>query len=119
MYNEADEVNAPHTALLGDEELSRALLTARRVCNVLEDRWNTHALAPAFAVKVETGADDQPVLVFTITLALNDDFPLDEWPADEIARIKSDLRSQAGEADLALVDWYVTVVTEGSEKVDD
>lgn len=111
VYNESDEINAVHTAVIGDEDVSRAFMAALHLCNVLESRWAGRSLAPQFTVTLDSGADDQPVLIFVITLALRDDFSEDEWPADHVEKMKAELRIEADAAGLAPVAWYVTVQT--------
>lgn len=115
MYNVSDEINA----VIDDEDVSRAFLAARHVCNASESRWAGHSLTPQFTVTLDSGADDQPVLIFVISLALRDDFADDEWPAEDVEKMKSELRNEAEGAGLAPVDWYVTVQTEGTATGDD
>lgn len=119
MYSEARDAQALQTAVVAEEQLQAALSTARRLCQSLEARWSSHELTPSFAVELETGADDQPVLVFTIALELPGDFSTEDWPAEEVAAIKNSVRVGASQADLAGVGWYVTVITEDTRAGDD
>lgn len=109
MYNESEDVEAVLAASTGDQIIGEALLVARRVCNSLNEAWAGHDLAPDFQVALQTGADDEPVLVFTITLALRDDFPTESWPADEVAEMKAEVRRRLQGAELNGISWYVTV----------
>jgi hypothetical protein len=109
MYNEDEQVEALLGASQEDARLGQALIAARRVCNWLSAEWSSHELAPDFSVELGRGADDEPILAFTITLALSGDFPTEDWPGDDVARIKSAVRGCLRESDLLGVGWYVKV----------
>lgn len=81
-----------------DETDVTELLAARKAAedvarSFAQDR-GSGPLTPDVTVKLDTGAEDQPVFLFSLLLNLSDDLDPNEYPSEEIKALQSDLRAR-------------------------
>lgn len=76
------------------EAVDHAVSQARDLLQELTERWSESALAPRIEVGLDSpDPDDEPVLQIRVLLALDEDFSVEEWPDEALARLKSEIRS--------------------------
>lgn len=63
------------------------------------------------SVGLDAGAEYQPVFVFSLLLALDDDLDADEYPGAEVEKVQSDLRARVASSSVDEWDWIVTTGT--------
>lgn len=89
----ADHAHEMHLADKFWEAVDRAVAQARELLGALTERWSDSALAPRIEVGLDyPDPDDEPVLQIRVLLALDEDFSVDEWPGEALARLKSEIR---------------------------
>jgi hypothetical protein len=87
---------------------SQALEEAQRISGFFTHNWASDPLSPEVAVRLDVGAEEQPIFVFSLRLKLDDDLDPDEYPRDQIEQLKSDLRARI--ADSPVDEWDSVVV---------
>lgn len=93
-------------------ERSLALEEARRIGESFAHDWASDPLSPEVSVKLDIGAEEQPIFVFSLLLKLDDDLDTDEYPHREIEQLKSDLRTRISGSP---VDEWDSVVVAGTK----
>jgi len=106
--------DAAYDAYLADQEvkaLDEATAAADQVATTLAAEWATDLLQPDVIVELSTGADDQPLFVFSINVDLADDLPADEYPMDDLGRLATELRARVIATPVDDWAWLVDVGT--------
>lgn len=78
-----------HTAELGHADLDRALAEAETLVSTMDQEWAARELQPRATVTLKAGAEDQPLFVFTILIALDENFDREQWPGPLVEGLKS------------------------------
>ncbi len=86
--------SGPAHAQADAEALDEALHAARGIGESFAQDWHDSTLSPAVSVVLDTGADDEPLFVFSLLVELDEDFDVDNYPEAEIEALRSDLRSR-------------------------
>jgi len=68
-------------------------------------------LRPTIKVDLETGSREQPLLVFSLLLDLEDDLDAKDYPMPEIAGLEKDLRARIANSAVHEWDWIVIAGT--------
>lgn len=88
--------------------LDRARDSASQVVADLNSKWEETGVSTRLSFEVLVGAEDQPVLTFTLLLDLTDDFDAADWPADQVERLSDEIRAQLIGSPVDDWDWLVT-----------
>lgn len=94
-----------------EEALDKAVEGLRRVLQDLSAESHDRGLAPEFDVHVSVGAEDQPVIVVEVKVALDEGFAATDWPSAEVADIKKRVREAVRGTEADHHDWFVSVQT--------
>lgn len=103
-----------HMAAVADAALTRALEAAEALVAACNEEWTSETLDPRASVELKAGAEDQPLFVFTIWVALDESFDPQDWPGELIERLKGALRGKIVISEADSFDWYVTVNSRAS-----
>jgi hypothetical protein len=109
--SESDYTAEMSAADAAEEVLDRAVEDLRRVLRGLSTGSRGRGLAPEFDVHVSVGAEDQPVLVVEVKVALDEGFAASDWPSDEVADLKQRVREAVRGTEADRFDWFVSVQT--------
>lgn len=88
--------------------LAVAEMTAATIVDDLNRLWESSGIPTRVVFDVPSGAEDQPVFTFTLQLDLPDDFDVDEWPGDDVARLTEAVRERVIGTPVDDWDWAVT-----------
>jgi hypothetical protein len=103
-----DAAHDAATAEQRDRALEEAFAAAQRVAESFTADRQADPLAPQVSVTLEVGAEDQPLFVFSLLVALPDDLDADAYPGAEVEALKSDLGGRISDTALNWWDWLVT-----------
>ncbi len=88
----------------------KALAVAREIAIWFSQEARSE-LRPTIKVDLETGSREQPLLVFSLLLDLEDDLDAKDYPMPEIARLEKDLRARIEKSAVDEWDWIVIAGT--------
>ena len=97
-----------------EEALDRAVEELRRALDDLSTDSGDRGLAPEFDVHVSVGAEDQPVIVVEVKVALDEGFAASDWPSEEVADIKQRVREVVRRTEADHHDWFVSLLTKAA-----
>lgn len=95
--------------------LDRTLDAVREILRDVSTQHSEQRLAPVFEVRPSLGSQNQVVLVVEVKLALAEDFDSREWPADEVAALKLDVRESLRGSVADDYDWFLLVQSQSDE----
>lgn len=110
----SDDVAGMRAADDASEHLASTIGDLRSVLHEIFAEQSERGLAPEYAVHVSAGEEGQPVLVIELRIALDEDFAVSEWPADQVASLKRRVREAVRGTSADDYGWYILVQTQAS-----